>query len=364
MPRLHAGATLVLSLAALLTPFRATHAQDGSSVPVVHALLFGDASYVATDRKIPSGFALGQVVGHVNAELTDRLTFFGEFSATAQPTGYAFEVERSFLRYDFNDAFKLSAGRYHTPVGYWNTAFHHGTWLQTTVSRPEMIKFGGQLIPTHFVGAMAEGSVPTGDLGLDYTIGIGNGRGTTISRGGDAGDANGSRAWTVALSARPASLFGLQVGGGYYRDRIVPASGPGATEGIASGYVAWQRERPEFIAEYAHIAHTPLDGAPSTGNDAGYVQLAYRLQGIAHLWKPYLRGERVSTSSSDVVFAPLQLGYRGAIAGVRYDFAPYAALKTEYRREEFEGHPWSNSAYVQASFTVPDLGGGDHNPMH
>jgi len=37
------------------------------------------------------------------------------------------------IRYDYNDFFKLSFGRYHTPINYWNTAFHHGLWLQTTI---------------------------------------------------------------------------------------------------------------------------------------------------------------------------------------------------------------------------------------
>ena len=104
--------------------------------PTVHAMIFGDASYVATERMIPSGFIMGQAVGHLIASLTDRLAYFGEVTLTSQPTGYTVELERSILRYDFTDAFKLSGGRYHTPIGYWNTAFHHGTWLQTTVVAP------------------------------------------------------------------------------------------------------------------------------------------------------------------------------------------------------------------------------------
>ncbi len=332
--------------------------QDASSGPSVHAMLFGDADYVATDRKIPSGFMLGQLVGHVIASLNDRLTFFSEVTATAQSTGYAIEVERSILRYDFSDAFKLSAGRYHTPIGYWNTAFHHGTWLQTTVARPEAVKYGSDFIPTHFVGAMAEGSLPANGLGLDYMVGVGNGRGANIARAGDAGDVNQNRAWTLALSARPAALFRMQVGAGYYHDQVTPPSEPGANEGIASAYVTWQSERPEFIAEYDHVEHSPLAGGPSTGNDAGYVQVAYRLTGAAHQWKPYLRAERLETAKNDVIFAPLALGYKGGIAGVRYDFSDFAALKGEYRREQFQNHDWSNGAYAQVTFTVPDIGGG------
>lgn len=63
-------------------------AQDQNSGPVVHVMAFGDATYVGTDRKISSGFLLGQAVGHLVAALTDRLTYFGEVTATAQSSGY------------------------------------------------------------------------------------------------------------------------------------------------------------------------------------------------------------------------------------------------------------------------------------
>ncbi|MFI5256994.1 MAG: hypothetical protein ACHQRK_07015 [Gemmatimonadales bacterium] len=331
--------------------------------PVVHAMIFGDASYVATDRAIPSGFVLGQAVGHVVASLTDRLAYFGEVTLSSQPTGYTIEMERSILRYDVTDALKISGGRYHTPIGYWNTAFHHGTWLQTSVSRPEMVKYGSQFIPTHFVGAMAEGNLPAGDLGLGYMLGVGNGRGATISRAGDAGDVNSSRAVTAAISASPAALFGLQFGGGYYKDRVTPTAGATADEGIASAYVTWQHESPEFIAEYADVRHTPAAGGTTADNHAFYIQLGYRLPGAASRFKPYARTEKLVTSPTDVIFAPLALGYTGTLGGVRYDFAPFAALKAEFRREQFQGHDWSKSFYLNLSFTIPNVVGGESNPM-
>jgi hypothetical protein len=341
----------------------ASHAEEPAFAPTFHAMLFGDASYLGTNRAVPAGFLLGQAVGHVVGSLTDRLAYFGEVTATASATGYALEVERSILRYDFSDEFKISGGRYHTPIGYWNTAYHHGTWLQTTVSRPEMVKYGSQFIPTHFVGAMIEGNMPYGPLGLGYVAGVGNGRGGTISRAGDAGDVNGSRAWTVELMSRPADLFGLQLGGGYYRDRVTPTAGVAATEGTASAYATWQRDPLEVIAEYIQVRHVPLQGGATTANNGSYLQVAYRLPGIARQWKPYARAERLLTAQNDVVFAPLLLGYEGVLGGLRYDFAPYAALKGELRREQFQGKSWTNSFYLNVSFTLPDLGGGDNPQM-
>lgn len=331
--------------------------------PTVHAMVFGDASYLATERTIPSGFIMGQAVGHLIASLTDRLTYFGEVTLSSQPTGYAVELERSILRYDFTDAFKLSGGRYHTPIGFWNTAFHHGTWLQTTVARPEMVKYGSQFVPTHFVGAMAEGNVPVGNLGLGYMVGVGNGRASIISRAGDAGDPTSNRAVTASLSLRPSMLYGLQLGGSYYRDRVAPAGSlVSSDEDISSGYVAWQHESPELIAEYIDVRHA-MTGGDAADNHGFYVQGAYRLPGAAHDFKPYARTERIVTSPNDPVFQPLALGYVGNLGGVRYDFAPFAALKAEFRSEHFQGRPWTKSFQLNASFTIPSLFPGDAEPM-
>lgn len=339
--------------------------QTGPDAPRVQVMGFGDVVYVATEREAAEGFLLGQAVAHVSAALTSRLAFFSEISATARPAGFGVEAERLLVRYDFADYFKLSVGRYHTPVSYWNTAFHHGLWLQTSVSRPEMIKFGSQLLPVHFVGALAEGSLPWTPLGLGYSVGVGNGRFSNIARAGDAGDVNDHRAWTAALFARPSALYGLQLGASYYADRVTPDEAAEVDEQIVSGYVVWAREHPEVIAEYARLFHEPTTApGESATSDAYYLQLAYRLPGAAAAWKPYARVERVLVGDDDLLLQPRGLDYEAAVLGVRYDFAPLAALKAEYRREEFVGPERFNSLYLQVSLAVPALLGGGEGMDH
>ncbi len=190
-------------------------------------------------------------------------------------TGFNTEVERMILRFDQSDRLKVSFGRYHTPINYWNTAFHHGQWLQTTIARPEMIQFGGRLLPVHFVGALVEGSVPAGGWNLNYKAGVGNGRATAISRGGDAGDVNGHRAWLANAFSKPDRLFGLEFGGSVYGDKVTTTAGD-VDEQIVSAYAAWQKEDPEIIAEVAAIRHEAAGGL-ETWSHAYYVQAAYRL---------------------------------------------------------------------------------------
>lgn len=325
-------------------------------MPPVLVFGFADVNYLETERSVDEGFVLGQVVGHVSAGLSERLVFFGEVSATARPEQYRLEVERAILRYEFGDPLKISAGRYHTPISWWNVAYHHGLWLQTTVGRPEMIRFGGRVLPVHYIGAMVEGSFPTSPLGFGYAVGAGNGRHEEISRGGDSGDVNRHRAVIAAVHSRPERFHRLQVGGAVYLDRASTEDDEEIDERTLSAHAVWNGENPEVIGEYAQIRHEPTDEGEDWTTDAWYLQVAYRLRGELDRVKPYARVERIAVPDADRLFGPLELDYRARIAGVRYDFATLAALKLEIRRQRFEGEAWSNSLWIQAAFT---FGGGE-----
>lgn len=353
--------TTLAALAALILALP-LHGQDGASGPVIQVMGFGDIGYVATERDVPEGFVLGQAVGHVNAILSDRLFFFGEISASARAAGFAIEAERLILRYDFADQFKLSAGRFHTPIGFWNTAYHHGSWLQTTVGRPEVVRYGSRLVPVHFVGLLAEGNLPGSPLGPSYTAGVGNGRHANIARAGDAGDVNGRRAALLSLALRPVGLAGLQIGSTLYLDRAaVEQDGGGAEvdERILSAHLVREREDPELIAEYAHMLHDPVGGiGEAAASEAYYVQVGYRLPGGARALKPYARAERIRIARGDLLLSPTSSSYDALIGGIRYDFAPYAALKAEVRSEEFAAAERYQSLHLQASFAIPGPSAG------
>jgi hypothetical protein len=340
-----------IALATLLICPAAAVSQAPSAIPPLLVFGFADVNYLETERPVDEGFRMGQVVGHVSAGLSERLVFFGEVSATARPDQYRIEVERAILRYEFGDPFKISVGRYHTPINWWNTAYHHGLWLQTTIGRPEMTRFGGSFIPVHFVGLLVEGSYPTTPVGFGYTAGVGNGRHLDPSRAGDAGDVTRHRAFLASVHSRPPRFARLQLGGAAYVDRAVAQDGDHVEERILSAHAVWSDETPEAIAEYARILHESTEDGEDWTSDAWYLQLAYRLPGDFQRLKPYARIDRIGVPEADVFFGPLELGYRGRILGTRYDFAPLAALKLEYRHERFDGEPWSDSLWAQASFT-------------
>ena len=316
---------------------------------------FGDVDFSATDQKgTTSGFNLGQLDLHLASALSQKVSYFGEVTFNAQPAGFTLEVERSIIRYDYNDYFKLSFGRYHTPIGYWNTAYHHGAWLQTSIARPDFVKFGGTFIPVHFLGLLAEGNIPSGGVGLAYNVGVGNGRSSPISRPGDTGDINNNRAWVANIFSRPAKLYGLQMGVSLYRDKItLPVTGPSGNEfreWISAAHLVWTKESPEFLAEIANVNHRSILTNAVTNNTAYYVQVGYRLPWLEKSLKPYYRFEHTHTPLSEQVLANLDLVQ--SIVGMRYDISNYAAFKSEYRNfKRLPGEPRVNGVFLQTDFT-------------
>lgn len=342
------------------------------SYPSLRINGFSDFNFAASDLHAPatgfsqqsylrpqSGFQEGQFILQFSSALSPRVSFFSELSLTARPdagqgvqpaTGFNAEVERAIIRFDQSDYLKISFGRYHTPINYWNTAFHHGTWLETTISRPEMTAFGGSFIPVHFVGALAEGAIPAGGLNLNYDLGAGNGRSSIISRGGDFGDINNNRALLANAFIRPDAFYALQVGGSVYRDEINPLVGPISREWIESGHIVLHQETPELIAEFANVSHRAVYSSETSNSQAWYVQTAYRLPWNRKMWKPYYRFEYMHVPHSDVLFRNVPTFYASTV-GVRYDITSFAAFKLEYRHYIRRDLPNINGAFSQVSFT-------------
>ncbi len=344
-----------------------------SGSPLLHIAGFADFNFSASDLHGPSGgfqpltllsphsgFSEGQLVLHLSSALSSKVSVFSELSFTARSDagvgtppapGFNPEVERLIIRYDWNDYVKVSFGRFHTPINYWNTAYHHGTWLQTTIDRPEMTQFGGSFIPVHFIGTLVEGAAPAGGLNLNYDVGLGNGRGQVLSRGGDLGDINNNRAWLVNAFIKPDRFYGLQIGGSVYRDDLNPLTGSPAREWIQSAHVVWAKESPEFIAEFANVTHQPIGQGVASNSQAAYAQIAYRLPGTLRLWKPYYRFEYIHVPFSDALFRSLVPSFNASTAGVRYDITSFAAFKLEYRHYIRRDLSSINGAFVQTDFT-------------
>ena len=136
---------------------------------------YADLGYRAiTANGGTNSFRLGQADLFITSKLSDKLSFLMETTIDSdQNNSPGIEIERLLLNYRENEYLNVSMGRYHSAIGYFNAAFHHGRWFQTAVDRPFLFEFEdeGGILPIHNVGVSVSGRVPSGDLRLNYVVG-------------------------------------------------------------------------------------------------------------------------------------------------------------------------------------------------
>ena len=310
---------------------------------------FGDVSYVITDEKDGrNSFALGQLDLFVTSRLSENFDVLSEIVFEAgEDNHFSADVERLLLRYTPTDYFHAAAGRYHTAIGFQNTAYHHGTWFQTAVGRPFIFDFedDGGILPLHQVGVTINGQIPSGSLGLRYVLEVGNGRNYSSNAEPvlNVADDNGYKAVNLALSARPDWLPGLQFGVSAYHDRVTPEGLPRINQTIVDGYAVYQRPKFEWLNEVLRIRNDP-QGSATTTTWATYSQVSSQFG----RYRPYLRYQYSYSPQSDLIFS--SLGRSGVIhgpsVGLRYDFNELATLKLQY------DHYWEDGGRRQNQFTT------------
>jgi hypothetical protein len=291
---------------------------------------FGDFGlYGGTQNGQTTSFSIGQINLFITSNLSERFKFLTELVFEVQQNN-AFQAvpERVLLEYSQNDYFKLAAGRYHTAIGYYNTAYHHATWFQTATERPYIFEYEdeGGILPIHIVGLEASGQIPSGKLGLNYVAQVGNGRSFDPLEEPVQNyvDDNSRKAVNVALFARPDRIPGLQVGFSAYHDVLSTITSPKIDETIMDAYAVMLRPRFEWLNEALMIRHAPT-GQHVFDTPAFYSQISERFG----IYRPYLRYQYVNASSQEPVFS--QAGLRtGPSVGIRFDPTASIALKLQY----------------------------------
>src|SRR6266478_5832055 len=110
---------------------------------------FAEVNYKVLDQRQPEIAAFGFRPGSsgnfysgnfdllLTSRISDKVSFlaaivFGE----GEEQSFSVDLDRLLLKYNYNDHLKMSFGKYHTGIGYYNSTFHSGRWLQTTADRP------------------------------------------------------------------------------------------------------------------------------------------------------------------------------------------------------------------------------------
>jgi hypothetical protein len=312
---------------------------------------FADVGVMAS-RNAPAGqrdgFAIGSLDFYLTPELGGNVKTLVELNFGVSSGGETtVDLERAQLGYAFNDALTLWLGRFHTPFGYWNMAFHHGAQIQPSILRPRMLDFedDGGILPVHTTGLWGTGGLRVGPGRLVYNLYMGNG--TRIADGmldpNPAGDDNGNRALGFGLGYRfSGDLDGLALGVNGLRQSVGAYDATGTMTSLTrvemlGGHAVYDNDGWELIGEYYHLRNTDLSGG--SGGHRSWTGYAHIGRTFQDRWLPYYRFEKASLDQSDNYFLAQNNGrsYSRHVLGLRYNADPRAAVKLELNRTDDQG---------------------------
>jgi len=319
---------------------------------------FGDIDWLSRRSDDPNSFVVGQLDLFMTTELTDNVSVLAEvvLEAVDDPEDQIADVERFQVQYAPSDAFRIALGRMHTLLGYWNQTYHHGAWLHTTVSRPEVYRWedekGGGILPVHEVGLRVFGAASTPAIRIEYNASLANGRGLTPDEVVTLQDHDEAKAVNLWLGLQPRAWPGLEVGGAVHFDTIPahpedPARVNRLQERILSGFLAFRRSNAEVLAEAFEIRHED-DIAGAIYHTTGlYAQGGFAFGRV----KPYYRFDLIDRDEADPYWGDAIRDLRKHTLGVRLDIWSRVALKLEVSHNDPRSGDTFASAAAQVAFT-------------
>lgn len=342
MMRPFAAALTALTLA--VAPLSAQHDMPGGGSTVIRG--FTDVNYLSGGRNTGynPGFALGQFDLYISSALSDRIAFASETVFEYDPSAGEFvvDVERVIVSYALSEHLRLAGGKMHTPIGYWNNAYHHGQAISPTIDRPMLFRFedDGGALPVHTTGVQLSGrDMGAAHLGFDLLVGNGLGNRPTT-------DTNSTPSVTAALHSQltPSLRVGLS---GYTHHAVAgtptPQSTPlssAMTQVITGGFVSYFAERLEGIAELQQVANRSAGITTTSPNWFVYggVRVSPRLV-------PYVVHDELRLANNDPYFAAAQV--RRETIGLRFEQTAAVVLKAELRSTDRRGLPRATDAGLQ-----------------
>lgn len=345
----------------LLIPLQITvliagiYPKDGACIDF-QFLLFPEINAALEDYSDP-GYDLNPGIDFFASIRYRDLSLIGEYFLNKNEA----ELERLLLGFDASDSITIWAGRHHTFTGYWNTEFHHGAFLETSITRPAITEFEDDdgILPTHATGIAGDVRFPLGDGQLRISSILGLGPVYKSEQELAAFDVLNPRTsdhdgtFSVRLSYIPAinlaNQLGIATGGA-----IIPSTAAEVNsidQFYIGPYINWYFGNLRLISEGSVVlnrVHRPA-GSFNANVFPGYLQAEYRFD--SH-WTVYGRIEATAGQIRNLgVVFPGYVTDR-QVTGVRLDIGSQNALKLEIgRRRDSNGA--RGEARIQWSAVFP-----------
>jgi len=324
----------------------------------VHAVefgVFGDVNINSKDTTSDNhhqSFALGGLDLFASQDVSDNSKAFIEMVFEDVGGGYIVDIERLWIKYTFKNAFHISGGRFHTPMGFWNKNFHHGTLIQDTATRPFFLEFEDGdtgILPMHTVGLRLGGREAAGNGLFKYDLLIGNSSsldtttdnsGNTITREilvNNVTDPQDNSSYSMALSYEyvPAGFeYGLFAMQNNYTDINAARAGKRIIEqSLYSTDLRFTSKYFTLLSEAFYIENTNDLTETTNYITAWYAQIGLRL---SQKIKLVMRQSHLEYDSDDLYIKTLlaDIAANGktdrTVMAVRFDIDESSALKVEF----------------------------------
>lgn len=349
-----------ISLAALLFLGLVRHA------PAHELLLFPRLSYATTSAHAGADTVDTAVAAASAFYANDfgRLRTLAEVNFVYETDGLSAvrerEIERLQVGWKVGIGDSVWIGRYHSPLGYWNVEYHHGSYLQTAVSRPRIVEFedGGGPLSMHYAGLLWQGTrAIVGDGAFSYDLGAASGPSLTATELEPVQLEDrprwGKPVFVGRLTYKPDATGEDQFGVFFAHERI-PVREPAVDElrqQVAGGFVNLEFSRGRTLAELFYVRTLQRDAGTRSAFVAGYVQGELK---AVHLWTPFARVELTSAGASDPYLSRIDdFPKSRVVGGLRFDIAPKHALTLELvRHRSLDGTAYRQVG-VQWSAVLP-----------
>ncbi len=246
------------------------------------------------------------------------------------------EIERLQMGWRLLPETTLWVGRFHNPLGDWNTRYHHGAYFQTSISRPGIFEFedDGGVLPMHITGVLLEGLYTRKDSGWHYSLAAGAG---PDLRDGlqpvdvlDPGEGRHKFHTALKLSYRPDAYGDKEVGlfAGYGRIPVDALSIGEIRQTVSGVYANWGWEKLRVITGFLFL-NNKLNG-PDPAHSASRHSYLQAEVGWHKDWIFYGRVEDSHGGAGDAYLGLFpDFVEKRTLAGVRYDFTRRHSFKLE-----------------------------------
>jgi len=233
-------------------------------------------------------------------------------------------------------------GRFHNPVGDWNSRYHHGAYIQTSISRPAAIvayEEHGGILPMHQAGLLAEGMFGTAGGNLGYMVSLAQGPEFDDElRPWDALDPSAGEHDTSAtlnlFRQQENSRTGLF--GNYNRIPSVHEDLNEIKQWVMGGYFDYEFERGQVYTAMYYVSNRLIGPAGKVDDSFTNAFLHAEYQ-ISEKLRVFGRVEGTFGSQGDQYLALFPNFAKGRLlGGVRFDFVSKNALKLEISSNQIQ----------------------------